>query len=301
MEKGPDGHGEFSFEERRRLSEDLLRRRAAGDLTTPTLVLKPRLAVRAGGQEFAIEPDAMIATDDDPFYRVAEIKSYADRRGYTDQGKTGSAARQAAVGVVAVRQFLSAEGLTPDLVPSTADLIFSNSGSDTPTLNRLDISGEVSNIQAALDDADSQLETLLVHLNGRTLDDPAALASIENYLCSSCSTHCPMFEYCRTDAIEQGHPVALGDDASELLSGLGSLHRAIALRDGTDAPANDDEQIVVSLLAEAMTSFHQARDAPEAYAEHAAGTEEDERTGQEGSPLYASDDAEDDERLEIVA
>jgi len=300
-EKGTDGRGEFSLPERLRQTEKLLLARARGDLSTPTLILKPRLTVHAGSQQFTIEPDGLIAAPGEPFYRVMEIKSYPDRQGYTSQSKTGSAARQAAVGVVALRQLLASNDLDERLAEATADLIFSNAGSDSPTLTRLPISGETDNIAATLTDAGATVTAVLDAVGAGTLDDPDVLEQLDTFLCSSCSSHCAMFEHCRASAIHQGHPVMLGDQASELLQGFTSMGELIALRDRQATTDDPDRQAVADLLASAHAAFAAAQDDRGYDATVAAGEDEDTGTD-EAIPLYAADDADDDrEQLEIIA
>lgn len=247
----------FDLDQRREETEKILLDRAAGD-STPALLLKPRLAIKAAGQEFAIEPDALFAAPGDRFYRVVEIKSYPDRRGYTSQEKTGGAARQAAVGVVAVRQLLRDSGHGEELVSLQADLIFSNSGSNTPTLNRLPVQGEVFNIEASLLDSVQILSEAIDSLGEQSLDDPRAVQALRPHLCSSCSSHCALFEHCRTDAIEIQAPVVLGDSAQELLSVVPDLTAALALRDGQIEPQDADQRAVAELLAAAQQAYVQA-------------------------------------------
>lgn len=298
-----DLEADFDFDVRRRHSEEIILAAASGG-RAPSLLLKARLAVRLAGQDFDIEPDALVLCGLTGFYRVAEIKSYADRRGYTDEGKVGSAARQAAVAVVALRQLLAREGLDPAMVSDTADLLFSNSGSDTPTLNRLDVTGEVANIGDTFRAAETTLAGVLQTVGTGSLDNPETLRKLQPNLCGDCSAHCPIFEHCRSDAIAQRHPVILGDGATELLGSIGTLDEVLALRDGAAAPSDADQATVAALLGEATSAWQNSltAEAPAmAWTRDEGDTDSDDEL--DDTPLYGADDDNDngiDQDLEAI-
>lgn len=262
MSERHPGTGPEDLQARRAASEQLVLARAGGDLSTPALIVKPRLAVRCLGHEWATEPDALFAGPGEPAYRAVEIKSYADRHGETDAAKTGSACRQAAVAVIAMRQLLEHNGLAaPGLMaPAACDLVFAKPGTNMPTLHRMSAAGEIESLAAALHSAHATLEEAAGLLDGRPLDSPQALELLPNAPCAACSDHCQLWEICRGQALQDGLPAALGDAAAELLGPAVTLQRACDLRDGA-APASADERLIGELLAEARAAFQSAAEA----------------------------------------
>jgi hypothetical protein len=94
--------GDTPLARRRRETETrrILALRLRRHPTAPNIVIKPRLIITIVGVAHAVEPDYLVAANADSFYRVGELKSYADRGGKTNPADTRSACRQAAVGVV---------------------------------------------------------------------------------------------------------------------------------------------------------------------------------------------------------
>jgi hypothetical protein len=129
----------------------LLDAKRRADPNAPNIIVKPRLSVDLVGVPHAIEPDYLVAADADVFYRVGELKSYPDRGGKTDPADIRSACRQAAVGVVGLRQALSTLGVSnpSDLAAPGADLVLRVTGLFMPTLSRMAIEGEVASVARA--------------------------------------------------------------------------------------------------------------------------------------------------------
>lgn len=227
---------------RRSKSEELIRRRAQGDLNTPNLIVKARLAVPLLGQDRPTEPDGLWAGPEDPLYRPVEIKSYADRQAYTDTAKTGSACRQASVALIALRALLP-QSDWPDLV----DLIFARPASNWPTLHQMDVSGERSNLSAVFDSGEKTWQQILDYLEGGSLDDQESLEKIPNHFCSDCAEHCPLWEECRGAAVQAGDLEVLGSGAAEFLAGCKDINQALdMMQSGEDADPGLD--MVAKLL-----------------------------------------------------
>jgi hypothetical protein len=57
---------------------------ACGDPGVPNPIIKPRPEVVLFGMPHAVEPDTLVASDQDRFYRyrTVEMKSYVDRAGW---------------------------------------------------------------------------------------------------------------------------------------------------------------------------------------------------------------------------
>ena len=131
---------------RRRESEThrLLRAKIDGDPTAPNLIIKPRLNIFLVGVPHPIEPDYLMAGDADRFYLPAELKSYPDRDGKTEPADIRSACRQAAVGSVALHQWLVRQGFDPTAFDlDRADLVLRVTGLSMGTLRRMHIVGEI--------------------------------------------------------------------------------------------------------------------------------------------------------------
>jgi hypothetical protein len=192
--------------ETRRLLEAKLRR----DPLAPNLIIKPRLAVSLVGIPHPIEPDFMMASDRDLFYRVGELKSYSDRGGKTDPADVRSAGRQAGVGVVGLRQWLAAKGIRePEaLALAEAELVLKVTGFFLPTLHRMAIEGEVDSVLRAIADAPTNLDELEALLpTGASLDNPVILDTVPNHYRPSCKEHCALWEHCRARAQANSHPI----------------------------------------------------------------------------------------------
>lgn len=248
---------------RRRESETrrLLALKLARDPAAPNLIIQPRLVLDYGGVPHPIEPDYLVARDDEPFYRVAVLKSYADRGGKTDPADLRAACRQAAVGVAALRQFLAAGGADTMIAAARCDLVLKVTGFFLPTLQRMAIVGEVDSIERALADAPASLEEIeaLVPTWG-TLSDPAVLVSIPSRYHSNCREHCALWTHCREQALAVSNPALLGEHASEYLAPAGSIIRAIELMKNAPgvSPRTEAEAIVQAELARAYRTLSEA-------------------------------------------
>jgi hypothetical protein len=226
----------------------------------PNLIIKPRLRVNLVGVPHPIEPDFLVASDSDAFYRVGELKSYADRGGKTDPADIRSAGRQAGVGVVGLRQWLAAQGASERLAVAEADLVLKVTGFFLPTLNRMTIEGEVDSVLRAIADAPTNLDELEALLPaGASLDNPVVLETVPNNYRPNCKEHCALWEHCRARARASSHPIILGDLAAEKLAAAGSLTRALDLMAGTGAPPrNAAEAALAAELQAGDAAFRRA-------------------------------------------
>lgn len=249
---------------RRREAETgrLLEAKLRGDSLAPNLILKPRLKVSLVGVAHPIEPDFLVAADHEAFYRVGELKSYPDRGGKTDQADIRSAARQAGVGVVGLRQWLSVNGVArpEQIATADADLVLKVTGFFLPTLQPMAIEGEVDSILRAISEAPTNLDALEALLPvGASLDNPVVLETVPNNYRPNCKEHCAMWEHCRARAQAESHPIILGDHAAEKLAAAGSLNRAIELMTSAGAPPrNAAEAALASELRAGDEAFRKA-------------------------------------------
>jgi hypothetical protein len=240
----------------------LLKAKLNGDANAPNIIIKPRLFVNLVGVPHAIEPDFLMASDSERFYRAGELKSYPDRGGKTDQADIRSACRQAAVGTVALRQFLAANGVShPDRIAiAEADLVMRVTGLLVPTLSRMNIESEADSVIRAIAESPTNLDELEALLPvGAALDNAAVLLAVPNRYRSSCKEHCALWERCRAQALADDHPVILGEVAAEKFAAAGSLSRALDLMVGTGAPPrNAAEAALAEELRRADGAFRRA-------------------------------------------
>lgn len=228
----------------------LLRRKTGGDPGAPNIIIKPRVPVMLVGVEHYIEPDALVATDDAPFYLPVEIKDYSDREGKTDPGDIRSACRQAAVAVVALRQAVVRIG-TPGIASSleSCDLILRVPGSYAANLRPMKIVGEIESLERMIDEAPRDLDALddlLASIAPRaTLSDAAVLDSIPNNYMPTCKEFCALAGRCKQQAVAAGNPVLLGNQAREVLSPAGSIRRALELLRNNGIPAASRGQAIL--------------------------------------------------------
>jgi hypothetical protein len=236
------GTSREAMDRRHTLTDQLLRRKLAGDPSAPNLILKPRLVVGLLGLDFNIEPDALVAADGDAFYAPIEIKSYPDRDGKTDPVDVRGACRQAAVAVVALRAAARRFGApaAERLVPAHGDLVLRVPGSFRPTLRPMTLQSEVDSLVRALEAAPRDLdeaEALLAGISAEaTLDDPAVLDQLPTNYRESCREFCALARRCKERAICEGDPVLLGSRAREEYAAAGSLDRVLELLEGRGAP-----------------------------------------------------------------
>jgi hypothetical protein len=247
---------------RQTMSQKLLEQKLRRDPKAPNIIIKPRVPVTLLGLDHTIEPDALIARDADPFYLPVEIKSYPDRAGKTEPADIRSACRQAAVGVVALRNFASRMGVkNPEaLTPSSGDLVLRIPGALKPTLRPMTLKGEVDSLERAIREAPSNLDELEQFLPpGSALDDPAVLESIPNSYRSSCREYCALAQHCKQAAVATGDPAILGDTARETLAAAGSISRALDLMKGKGAPCRTPaEQALAEQLRDALQEYREA-------------------------------------------
>lgn len=94
------------------LTRQLLLMKLRRNPRAPNLIVHARLPICLLDVDHYIEPDILVAGDEDPFYRPGEVKSYSDLRGKTNPSQVRGALRQAAVAVVALRQLLERHRVT---------------------------------------------------------------------------------------------------------------------------------------------------------------------------------------------
>jgi hypothetical protein len=262
-----------TMRKRRELTDQLFLQKLQGDPQAPNLILHPRVPVSFLEVPHDTEPDALVAADADRFYRPVEVKSYPDRGGKTDPADVRSACRQAAVGVVGLRQAVGRLGDrdfdrlgtcdVEQIVPPRGDLVLRVPGSMTANLRPMTLQGEVDSLERALDEAPrnlDELEALLAAIApNATLDNPRVLEAIPcNYL-ESCREHCALADRCKAEATANSDPVILGSAAREELAAAGSVERALELiREPNPVYRTREEEALAHRLREAVAEYHVA-------------------------------------------
>jgi hypothetical protein len=247
---------------RQTITERLLEQKLRRDSKAPNIIVKPRVLVTLLGLDHGIEPDALVASDSELYYRPVEIKSYPDRAGKTEPADIRSACRQASVGVISLRNAVCRMGVRnpADLIPPVGDLVLRIPGSLKPTLRPMTLKGEVDSLERAIQEAPRNLDELEQILpSGSALDDAAVLESIPNSYRSSCREYCALAPHCKQAAVANGDPTILGDFARETLAAAGSVSRALDLLKGTGAPPRTPaEQALAEQLRDALHEYREA-------------------------------------------
>ena len=237
-----------SMARRRELTLSLMRKKLNRLADAPNVIVKPRLTISLAGVDHDIEPDWLVAADSDPFYVVAEAKSYADRAGMTDGSDIRSACRQAAVGVCALRYALRKLGdPEPERTAGpNGHIVLRRPQTMRPVLRPMTLCLEVVSIERALADAPtvlSEVETQLASFgSGVALDKPAVLNAIAYNYQPSCGEHCALEPYCRSRARSDGNLIILGTRAREALLAAGTVGRALELLEGRGTPPRTAEE-----------------------------------------------------------
>lgn len=257
------GTGAAAMAQRRLTTQRLFGMKLAGHPDAPNIILKPRVQVRVFGVDYDIEPDALVGASTDAFYRVVEIKSYPDRGGKTDPADIKNACRQAAVGVVAVRQTLALHlgvAAPSSVVEGRGDLVLRRPGSFTPTLHGMSLDGELHSLERVLarpTDALDRIEKLVATLGpAAALDDASVLDRIPTNYMPNCREFCGLAQVCKERELAAGNSVVLGGQAREELAAAGTMPRALELMRGLGAPpANPQEAQLASRLHEALSHY----------------------------------------------
>lgn len=172
---------------------------------------------------------------------VGEVKTYADRGGYTDPSGLATARAQAGVYVHALRLVIDDLGLGGDLeVSPDGFLVLTLPGSNLPRVR----AGESLELQAfraergfaRLRDAAREMSEFEA---GDLEEGIAAVQAAETNYDQSCLSFCDRAEACRRRAEEAGDPVILGEDVARFLGGV-AVPRALELMNGA-GPGGPEE------------------------------------------------------------
>ncbi|WP_119727649.1 hypothetical protein [Thermomonospora amylolytica] len=233
--------------------------RAADD--AGTLFDHPMLRLNVAGHTAYLEPD-LVAFQVGGRFHVVEIKSFAVVDGQVDSEQVTAAAQQAAVYVLALRELLADHDLDPEAVSHEVLLVTPANFANTPMVSVLDVRKQLAAVRRVLTRM-SRIDSLLEALpEGVTLDlaldaegnptrDPAELSAALHQLPAryrpGCRAHCELAAFCRDEARRADSLDVFGPALGGMLGGVDTVSAALALADGTRAPADDEVEIARAL------------------------------------------------------
>jgi len=242
--------GNTSLDLRHARTRALLARAATAGTDEGTMFDHPLLRLEVGGRHAFLEPD-LIAFQLHGRFHVVEIKSFAVIDGQADAAKVAAAAIQSAVYVLALRDALAQQGLSPEAVSHETILVCPRDFSNRPVATSLDVRKQLSVLRRQLSRI-ARIDDLLDLLpNDLTFDlDPdgdgvprrrpadlaGAIRQVDARYAPECLSTCEMCFFCRDEA--SGCTAALGRDVREELGGIEHVGTLLRLARGADAPAD---------------------------------------------------------------
>ena len=224
------------------LTDEILRRKAAGDPTAPVLVYQAALGVPLGSGEIAcVRPDLLLARPDQPMYGPGELKSYAYLHHLTDRHDVGQAASQMGVYGMALERRLEHLRLSRP-VPTQGALVLVRPGGLQSVAQLQNIERDMSIARRIIDVRPRTLaEVAAVIGHGNTLDHAPAIMRLRPCYSGKCRAFCALHDVCRGEATATGNPAILGDETEAMLAAAGcDLSRAAELLRGAP-PATPEE------------------------------------------------------------
>lgn len=227
------------------LTDEILRRKAAGDPKAPTLVLQAALGIPLGSGEVAcVRPDILVAPPTEPMYRPGEMKSYPYLHHLTDQKDIGEAAGQLGVYGMALELRLAHLQLAGK-VPTHGVLVLVKPGGLQSIAHLQDIDRDISTARRIVNVRPRTLAEVATVIGvGKTLDNQAAIMRLRPYYSGKCRAFCALHDICRCEADARGNPAILGEEAEALLASAdASIQRAAELLRGA-TPATAAESVL---------------------------------------------------------
>ncbi|HSA52533.1 MAG TPA: hypothetical protein VLH10_20805 [Yinghuangia sp.] len=223
-----------------------------------TILDHPLLPLDVAGSRAYLEPDAMACLIAGRLH-IVEIKSFSVIDGSADPGKLASAARQAAVYVLALRQTIAELGYPADVVSTDVVLVCPKDFSNQPTAAILDIRKELAVTRRRIARLARTDDLLALLPAGLTFDLPEeagppavadAVRTVPAAYLPDCLSTCELAYFCRAEAraCHSGHGAGglvgtLGTAIRGELGGIDDVGRALDLADGKCPPARGEEEI----------------------------------------------------------
>jgi hypothetical protein len=219
----------------KQLLQDIVERRAGA----PHLIVGAVFETPIVGIPSYLEADAVAARDSStPLIYTGEIKSFPKVDGRIDSQQLGKACDQAAVYQLLLQATVGDVGGDPSVVSPTAMIITPVNTGFQPEVSSLDISSRVQRTRELLQvvpeldalasklPAGASFETVANKDNpdSQRLDALTVIAdAVGTHLSGSCMAACPLFRICRNRAHAAGELTVLGDTASRLMPGIGTM------------------------------------------------------------------------------
>jgi hypothetical protein len=207
------------------------------------LFLQPTFQLEINGFFHHIRPD--FVWFDKNVWHLGEIKVYLDRDGETSGIQVASTVKQAAVGILAMRQTFDAYGcnFSEMGISEEVDIVFRKHGSLKASVTRLNAKAELEALSQGIQQAHEVVKDLSSLYS--SLDEASIVESIPNHYTSTCAIKCPYHEVCNkqktveADRILHHHPGVLSGEHVGV-----SGQRALMLAQG--AETSDKQEAVVA-------------------------------------------------------
>src|SRR5690606_5556515 len=231
--------------------------RAARGEGAGTLYDHPLFALAIAGRTAYLQPD-VVAFQLGGRFHIVEIKSFAVIDGQADPAAVAAAARQAAVYVLALRTLLEELGHDPLRVAHEVVLVCPENFANRPVATLVDVRRQLAVLGrqlARMTSLDRLLDALPEGVtfdlapgeDGRPARPVAELAdavrTAEARYAPDCLSTCDLCFFCRDEARQEGASDLLGRAVRDELGGVASVREALALADGSRAPAEGQEEI----------------------------------------------------------
>jgi hypothetical protein len=248
----------------KRLLVDIVQQRQGA----PHLIVGAVFEATIAGIPSFLEADAVAARDSGtPQVYAGEIKSFPKVDGRIDSHLLGKATDQAAVYQLLLQTTVEAMGGDPSVVSPTAMIITPVNTGFQPSVSSLDITSRVQrtrellkvvptlDVLASKIPAGASYETVASKdkPDSQRIDTLAVIADAAGtHFCSSCMAACPLFRFCRSRAHSAGELTVLGDTASRLLPGIGTMADVRRLAAGDKAPAGREPQAAALVAGQTL-------------------------------------------------
>ncbi|MEU6478943.1 hypothetical protein ABZ858_19040 [Streptomyces sp. NPDC047017] len=240
-----------------------------------TLLDHPMLALEVAGSPVFLEPDAVVVHPDGT-WTVVEIKSFPMLDGSADPAKVGTAARQAAVYVLALEDVaarLGQDGTAAPRVRHRVLLVCPKDFSNLPTASAVDVrkqravtARQLARLTRVQDIADALPEGTCFSPELPAEELTAAVEAVPATYAPECLAACELAFHCRARSRARGAVTALGRAARAELGGLATVDDVLAAAHGE--AGDPDDPAVAALRRAARLRTEALSGLPEAEPHH---------------------------------
>jgi len=204
------------------------------------------------------KPDAVVpwvTPDGLQGWRVAEIKSYMNRDGYTNEDKTGRSVYQIAMSSMGLRELLESKGHDPELISYEGDLIMASYHGHGYRLDTVDIRGEMERLYALVaSQGDYRRNAQELGISPDNLKSHDRLKLLPGHYVHRCHDTCPMADVCTKienkydDPVVESMAAALREITPTLQAYGVELDRIVKILEGSSKPEDPAEEQVIKLI-----------------------------------------------------